>query len=345
MNSAELDDFLALNTQLFALIEAGVPIDVGPIGATSAQPGSLEAISDLVASRIRRGDSLEDALQDDGAPAWYRYMILSALCSRDINEALIARSRVANSVDECRYVAESAFVYPLIVCTFAYLGLVSFCFFFVPTFEQTYREFNLDPARGMRALLFLRETLPYWVGVPPILLMIFLGRRFLPDIWPKFVARTHRRFLPWLTGLSRGMSEQRSAYFAESLATLEDSELPLEKALPVAAGASGDPNLADGAQALAAAISSNRSNDVDRAANRFPPFLRWAILESQATVGRGRALRMAASLYRRTARHRVERSRVITPMILLVTVGGGVTLLYGLALFLPIINLLEALSR
>jgi hypothetical protein len=33
------------------------------------------------------------------------------------------------------------------------------------------------------------------------------------------------------------------------------------------------------------------------------------------------------------------------PMILLVTVGGGVTLLYGLALFLPILNLLEALSR
>jgi type II secretory pathway component PulF len=345
MNSAELDDFLALNAQLFALIEAGVPIDIGPNGTTSAQPGTLEAFSDLVASGIRRGNSLEDALQDDGVPAWYRYMILSALRSRDINAALIARSRVANSVDECRYVAESAFVYPLIVCTFAYLGLVSYCFFFVPTFEQTYREFNLDPARGMRALLFLRETLPYWVGVPPILLMIFLGRRFLPEIRPKFLARTHRRFLPWLTGLSRGMSEQRSAYFAESLATLEDSELSLEKALPVAAGASGDPNLVDGAQALAAAISSNRSKDVDRAANRFPPFLRWAILESQATVGRGRALRMAASLYRRTARRRVERSRVITPMILLVTVGGGVTLLYGLALFLPVINLLQALSR
>ena len=345
MNSAQLDDFLALNTQLFAMIEAGVPIDAGPNGAVPAQPGSLEAIGDLVASRIRRGNSLEDALQDEGVPAGYRYMILSALRSRDINAALIARSRVANSVDECRYVAESAFVYPLIVCTFAYLGLVSFCLFFVPTFAQTYQEFNLDPARGMRALLFLRDTLPYWVGVPPILLMIFLSRRFLPDIRPKFLGHTHSRLLPWLTGLSRGMSEQRSAYFAESLATLEDSELPLEKALPVAAGASGDPNLVDGAQALAAAISSDRSKDLDRAANRFPPFLRWAILESQATVGRGRALRMAASLYRRTARRRVERSRVITPMILLVTVGGAVTLLYGLALFLPIINLLEALSR
>jgi type II secretory pathway component PulF len=345
MNSAELDDFLALNTQLFALIEAGVPIDIGPNGAVSAQPRSLEAIGHLVASRIRRGNSLEDALQDDGVPAWYRYMVLSALRSRDINAALIARSRVANSVDESRYVAESVFVYPLIVCTFAYLGFVSFCFFFVPTFAQTYREFNLDPARGMRALLFLRETLPYWVGVPPVLLMIFLGRRFLPGVRPKFLAHTHRRLLPWLTGLSRGMSEQRSAYFAESLATLEDSELSFEKALPVAAGASGDPNLVDGARALAAAISSNRSKDTDRAANRFPPFLRWAMLESQTTVGRGRALRMAASLYRRTARRRVERSRIIMPMILLVTVGGSVTLLYGLALFLPIVNLLEALSR
>ena len=37
MNSAELDDFVALNTQLVALIEAGVPIDIGPIGTTSAQ--------------------------------------------------------------------------------------------------------------------------------------------------------------------------------------------------------------------------------------------------------------------------------------------------------------------
>jgi hypothetical protein len=54
---------------------------------------------------------------------------------------------------------------------------------------------------------------------------------------------------------------------------------------------------------------------------------------------------MAADTYRASAQRRLERWRVAMPLALCVVVGGGATLLYGLALFVPIVDLLEALAR
>lgn len=121
--------------------------------------------------------------------------------------------------------------------------------------------------------------------------------------------------------------------------------MPLEKALPVAAGAYCDSQLAEGAQALATTITNNQTGGGDSAAAmRFPPFLRWALFQSESTVGRSRALRMAAALYRQSAGRRMERSRLVSPLIALVVLGGGVTLLYCLAVFVPVVQLLRALS-
>jgi type II secretory pathway component PulF len=141
------------------------------------------------------------------------------------------------------------------------------------------------------------------------------------------------------------MFKQRCAYFAESLASLEESDIPLERALPLAAGASGDVSLAEGSRSLAASIArGDRANECSAAANRFPPFLRWALCQSEATVGRDRALRMASTFYQESSNRGLQRARTIAPILGLVILGGSVTLIYGLALFMPVIQMLKGLA-
>ena len=72
--------------------------------------------------------------------------------------------------------------------------------------------------------------------------------------------------------------------------------------------------------------------------------MRWALFQSEPTVGRKRALQMAAALYRDASSHSMRRARIVAPIIGLVLLGGSVTLLYGLALFVPVVQMLKAVA-
>jgi len=76
----------------------------------------------------------------------------------------------------------------------------------------------------------------------------------------------------------------------------------------------------------------------------MPPLLRWAIWHADDSVGRSRALRMAADLYRNSAERRTSRLRVLAPVVTCVVIGGGVTLLYALALFIPVAQMIQGLA-
>jgi general secretion pathway protein F len=191
----------------------------------------------------------------------------------------------------------------------------------------------------------VRDALPFWVAVPPVLLLSWVARQS----WRKsrgahFGTRTGRGFM-WLPGMSRSVIGARWASFAETLAMLDGSGVPLKESLPLAACSVGDSRLAEAGQALAASLEDDQlPGDDSPAVREFPPFLRWAILHSESTIGRGRALEMAARVYRQAAQRSAERSRIVAPMFVCVILGGGVTLLYALAVFLPVVEMLRALA-
>jgi type II secretory pathway component PulF len=191
----------------------------------------------------------------------------------------------------------------------------------------------------------LRDTLPYWIAIPPVALLALAAWRYYAQSRRDLSGGRAGRWLAWLPGMSRAMFQQRCANFAAGLASLVAAEVPLEDGLRLAAGTCGDATLSEGARALAAAFQQGQvPGDDSPAARAFPPFLRWALLDSDAAVGRGPALQMAANLYRESAERRAERLRVVAPILVCVILGGGVTLLYGLALFVPVVEMLKAVA-
>jgi hypothetical protein len=120
------------------------------------------------------------------------------------------------------------------------------------------------------------------------------------------------------------------------MASLEESDVPFDKALALSAGACGETSMA--------AIGRSTANGNSAEASRFPPFMRWALFHSEPAVARKRALHMAAALYRDASDHSMRRARIVAPIIGLVLLGGSVTLLYGLALFVPVVQMLKAVA-
>jgi general secretion pathway protein F len=348
MDTTTLDDFVAWNDQLAALVQAGVPLDLGLGTSGTDLAESLKRINATVARRVDRGESLGEAIQDDeqAVPSSYRALVELGLSSGSLAAAIDGSNRVAESIDNSRYVVRSSFIYPLVVCFLAFVGLIVFCLFFVPKLESMYYSLRMRPGSGLRIMQFLRDTLVYWVAVLPLALLMFVVWLWRAE--PNGAASRGRRsgILAWLPGVAGAAFQERCASFAEALATLIENNTRFEEALPLAAQACGDAQLLKAARSLvAASFQDDQPTTGDSPAEKqFPPFLRWALLHSDATTGRARALRMAGSIYRQSAGRREERFRIVVPLVVCALLGGGVTLLYGLSLFVPVVQLLRALA-
>ena len=337
MENPTLAQFIALNDQLAALVQAGVPVHLG--AARSSSPvETVERIGATVARRVGEGATVMEALEDQAVPPAYRAVAQQALTSGNPATALTAASRMAAAVDDSWHAVRQSLIYPLVICCLAYVGIVLFCSILVPTLERMYYGMRLPEGSGLAAVRTLRDTLPYWIAIPPIGLVLLLG-------WMVRSPRSAGGMLAWLPGMSRTAFEIRCANLAETLASLLDAQVPLPESLRLAAAAWEDPVLEQGTRSLAASLARGETpNDASSFASQLPPFLRWAIWHADETAGRPRALRMAANTYRDAAQRRIERLRVSAPIVTCVVIGGGVTLLYGLALFVPVAQMLRGLA-
>jgi type II secretory pathway component PulF len=345
MSSVTLDDFMALNDQLAALVRAGVPLDVDLGQSGTDVTGTLEKINASIARRVSRGDTLPDAIAAETSVVTpsYRCLVQLGLQNGNLATALVGSHRLAESVVESWHALRLSLLYPAVVVGVAYLGIVGFCLFFLPTLEGMYQTMHIPVGSGLRLLRALRSSLPYWVAIPPLMLLLAIA-------WSRFA--TDRllslspiaRCMTWLPGMSAALFQLHCANFAENLATLLDRETPLDEALSIAAGTWDNPTLAAETRALAKTVQEGqRLSDDCPLATRLPPFLRWALCRSEA-IGRAPALRMAASIYRDSAIRRLQRIRVVTPLVLCAVLGGGITLLYGLTLFVPVVDMLRGLA-
>jgi type II secretory pathway component PulF len=336
MATASLDEFMALNDQLAALVEAGVPLDVD-LGPRTEAAATLERINALVARRVSQGTSLTSAIETDDkllTPS-YRSMVQLGLRSENLAAGLIGSNRLATSALQSRQATRLALTYPLIICCLAFVGLIGFCLFFVPVLEGTYANLRIPVRSGLQTLRSLRSTLPYWASVVPLAALVIVGWR----------VRSQSGSWQVLPGASHAVSDERAASFADAIATLLDSGVPLPEALRLSADSWNIASQSEATRLLAAAFQQGQSiSESSLAVASFPPFLRWALVGSEAVTGRPRALRIAAKTYRQSAARRHRRLQVVVPMVIGLALGGTAALLYGLALFVPVVEMLRGLA-
>ena len=289
-----LPSLIALNEHLAALAEAGVPVDTGLSPRTARN--ELDKISTELSRRTSGGASLREALESPSleAPPAYRALALEWLRGADLAQVLENHRLAALSGEQRKASAKIGYFYPVLVALLAFFGIVGACFFVLPIFESLHSDMQTDPGTGVVWLSAVREWLPTWGWVVPLLILSVF-------VWA--VSRTPRQ--PVRSRLARS---------GQTAASLIEGGLSHDEARELAKHNSKRP---------------------------LPPLLGWALSEDQSQPEK---LRIVSRLYDKLADRRALRTATITPLVVSVLLGGGATLLFGLALFFPVVELLWALA-
>jgi len=345
---ATLDQLIALNDEITALVRAGVPLELGLSRAGDDLRGRLGAIARGLGERMGRGERLPDALANSGQaiPELYRAVVEAGIRSGRLASALEGVAAVARGYADARRAVGMALLYPLMVVSLAYGLAVLFVLQLAPRLAAAFESLGLPPLGILDAVVRSGDWVAYWGPIVPALLVgmtlwwLWSGRSVALDAASggPWLGR-----IPLIGGMIAGF---RHANFAEMLALLVEHRVPLDEAVRLAAGASGDRVLRRSAAVFAEGIRRGEGGESARAvvAGALPPLLAWILTAGHRQGELASALRHAAAGYRRRARARAEILRGALPAALMLAVGAGTVLLYGLLLFVPLTALYQELA-
>ena len=127
-NAMTLDQFIALNDEISALVRSGVPLERGLAELGGDMPGRLGEIATAVAERSARGEPLDQCIMDQTAamPPAYRAVVQAGLRAGRLPAALEAVAGSARRLSETYRAAVIAVSYPLLVFALAWVGAALF---------------------------------------------------------------------------------------------------------------------------------------------------------------------------------------------------------------------------
>jgi len=342
-----IDQLIALNEEIVALVRSGSPLERGLVQAGDDLPGRLGSAAKVLGERMARGEDLVSALEaeKDSIPTLYRAVVEAGSRTGDLGAALQGLTRYLKGYAETRSAIGLALWYPLLVVTMAFALMLGIVTEFVPRFREAFEHLGLPGTQPLAFFERMGELAPYWAPIWPVALCLLAfawwrsGRavQFGRNGW-SFLS-----FFPWLRPLLR---DHQSAGFAELLALLLENKVAYPDAVTLAAEATGSGPLIDEARAFSKHLEQGRAARealFGASEEAFSPLMRWVLgNDKQGSIIE--ALRNLAPMYRKRAAYRAAKLRLFFPSIVMILVGASATLLYSLTLFLPLTGMLNRLA-
>ena len=348
-----LDDLVALNDEIIALVRSGVPLERGLLDARGDLRGRLGRLVEAVAKRVQSGESLDQAVAsaEVNLPEVYSAIVRAGVRSGRLAIALEQLSVTARRIAEMRRIVAMAVMYPLVV---ALVGCSLFAFV-GPQWARLMRmgqdvqriELSAPAQLGVNLAEHLGPIV-FWI---PFLLLVGV----LLWWWAVGRARSAQpavsaRWCRWLPGLGRLLHYSSAATFCEVLGLLVEHDVPLGEALPLAGAATGDRQMQADAKFLAEKIQSGQCIEAgDKSTKRIPALVRWMLCAGENQGRSVSAIRTAADDYHERAKHLVEWMRIFVPILLVLAIGATITIVFALTVFGPwtsfINNVAESVGR
>jgi len=342
------DDLVALNEEIAGMARAGLPLDQGLAAlAREMGGGRLRQVTETLAADLRQGLSLPEALdrQSGRIPPYYAGLIAAAIRTRRIPDVLTTLTVHTRAMADLRTTIREALFYPVVVLVVA-LALTGVLFgFILPQFARVFSGFNMQLPFLSEKLLRLSEN-PYpLILVPAALVLLLLAVRFVlrRSSWGR---QRWARFIYAVPVIGTLVRASRLASFTDLLGILVDQEVPLPDAFRLAGQASTDPLTAGSAREVADDLSHGLPlRAVLQNRGLVPEWVGWTVGWGEHQGRLGASLHQVAEMYRRQVEMRAALVRnVLPPFLIIATAGVFVTLFVGI-LMLPMIKLLEGLSK
>ncbi|MGC1273824.1 MAG: type II secretion system F family protein [Planctomycetaceae bacterium] len=331
-STSQLDEFVALNDELAALVRAGLPLELG-IGSNPRHRFAAR-----ITEQLQQGRSLDEALRDQHAviPPAYRAVIAAGLRSGRLADAVETISRTARVMVALRRRMAIASIYPAIVAVIAYALTVTLIPRMLTHIAGIMVDSHESPPALIRGLLWLLRDNPtgwlFWLPAVVLVLMWAMGG---------LTAVVLR-----LPGLNPALRSYRIAAFAELAAGLLEHGTALDEAISLAADASGDRALARDAKQVADRLRSGHPTVETLADFRsLPHFAHWMMTAGASQGTLASTLRHIADWAARRGATRADWFSLLAPAMLTLFVGGTAVVVFAALLFGPVIDLLYRLAR
>lgn len=343
------DDLIALNEEIAGMARAGLPLDQGLAAlAREMGRGRLKQVTETLAKDLRAGQTLPEALERQAAhvPPFYARLVAAGIRSGRIAEALATLTLYARSVVNLRSIIIDALFYPCVVMLFAFALFFYSCFWITPQFEQIFREFNMSLPALTQAIVLVGNQPP--LGVLFAMIILLLGLLLLRMIMRSTEAGRYlwAQAVYTVPVLGTMIRAARLAAFTELLAILIDHETPLPEAFRLAGEGSSDPIMAMSARQVHEELGQGQTlAAVLKGRGLVPEWVAWmsGVGEQRGTLGT--TLHMIAEMYRRQVEMRAGLLRSVLPPVLILFTAGFFTVFFVMAMMLPMVKLLEGLSK
>jgi len=339
---ASIHELQALNREMASLARAGVPLELGLYHVSRTLPRRLGTVAGRVSDRLKEGRSLIDALHLEGpavSPA-YVAVVEAALEANRLPDALDAVVEHGTAVQDLRRRIALSLLYPSLVVVLAYGLFWLFVLKVTPTVIATLELAPEKIAFPMSLLRQVWQAANTWWWLAPLgfaLLLVFLARLLLAatNVLPAY---GHGFFGgAWIPGVSRVYADLDRAQVTGLMRLLVERNIPLPKALRLAGAAAESPRLRGALMRLAEGSEHGVAlQELVEDEPRLPRLISALFMAGEREGHLADALAQAATIYRRRATRRADWLKTVLTPMLVTLIGGGVTMLYGAALFIPL---------
>lgn len=338
--SLSLHDLAVLNTEIAALVHAGVPLPQGLRDLSGDLSGRLAQSSRVIAERLERGESLTAVLGDPqlGLPKVYQAVVEAGARSGNLAAALEGTVESLQRSAAVRRMTRIAIIYPLMVATLAFFGLLLFFLHTLPTLLAIYDDSRIEPILVIETLRVIERWNVVWMPAVPVILLVLVaawwyrGQR----------ANSLDQFKPSTNLTTRNLSARTMrqagevATFADLMRLLIAHEMTTPEALSLAARCCVDARFVADADTLAEQIRMGQAASVDlRQPSTIPSLLRWALINAVGRETLIESLRVASRSYHELAAEIDANLRLVVPAALTLLIGASTVLSYSLVSFLP----------
>jgi type II secretory pathway component PulF len=343
------DDLITLNEEIAGMARAGLPLDQGLAAmAKEMGQGRLRSVTTALAEDLRAGHTLPEALsrQKGRLPAFYVGLVSAGARTGRISEVLSTLTVYARSLANLRSIIIDALVYPVLVIVFAVILFGLVCNYVMPQFQQIFHNFNL-------ALPWLTQVVIQATSHPVLALVAPIAAFAVLCILANLAIGYHRGghyhwalFIYAIPIVGTLVRSARLAAFTELLAILIDFETPLPEAFELAGGASSEPIMAAAAHEVKRELEMGRPlAEALRGRGLVPEWVAWLTGLGERRGALAKALHQIAEMYRRQVELRAGLLRSVLPPFLIICTAGVLVTFFALAMMLPMIKLIEALSK
>jgi type II secretory pathway component PulF len=343
-----LDELVALNDEIAALVRAGVPLEAALAQLGGDLPGRLRKCAARLAERTARGEPLAEAMTAEAGqfPPVYRAVVEAGVRSGRLSAALESVAGPARRLAEARRMVAAGIIYPVMVLLVAWGAFILFTVKVSGSLLAMFKDFHIPGQSLMATLVRWGDSAAWWGPAVPLAVVVLAG------VWWFYSARAGLVepraagwFLGWLPWTGRMLRQSRVASFADVLALLVESRVPLPESIVLAAETVGGARLVASARQIADALRRGEPLAGTQLKDTgLPPLAAWLLIAGERRGALLPALHHTAETYHQRARYLAEKARVFLPVLLTVVIGGGAVAVYAALVFGSWITILRTLA-